>query len=87
MAVTALKISSNGKDNHLLVTTIPTGERECFVQIFMSDDTYMNKGQIAKQFDIDKTELQYHIDLRKDSNDAGHLVAEFCTNPEWNPPT
>jgi hypothetical protein len=83
MATTALVIKENGTEQRLLFMTVPT-ETGVHVDLFLADENFMPIGTPSLGVN-DKFEEDYHKQLRAISSEKGHYVAEYSTNPEWNP--
>lgn len=85
MAATALKIERSGKISHFLMATLP-GETGTDLAFHTTDDKYEINPNLEPKYGVsEKSEDQYHKDLRIDAKKAGEFVPEFSTNPEWNP--
>lgn len=86
MAATALKIPKDGKYTHLFIVSTPIEENKTDVQICLTGDTYVqSKMETLQEFMVEKSEEDYHKSLRKESNEKGHFIRDYSTNPEWNP--
>jgi hypothetical protein len=83
MATTALVIIEEGIEKRILFMTVPT-EKGVDVDLFLADENFIPVGTPSLGVD-DKFEEDYHRQLRAISSDKGHFVAEYSTNPEWNP--
>lgn len=80
MATTAIKVQ--GKN--MLFMTAEKENGEVDVDIFLADDDFLPVGTPSIGY-CDKSEEEYHKELREQANEKGHLIINFCTNPEWNP--
>ena len=86
MAATALKIPKEGKYTHLFVTSTPIEDKKTEVQVHLTGDKYIQSGmESLNGFVVEKSEEEYHKNLRTDSDKKGHFVRDYSTNPEWNP--
>jgi hypothetical protein len=81
MATTALTI--DGKN--FLFMTVPVPNAGVDVDIFTADEEFVAFGMASIGASHQKTEEEYHRDLRKQSKEKGQFVPAGSTNPEWNP--
>ena len=85
MAATAIKISGPGAAICVLVETIPQENDTVIVHINRCEnENFIPTGE-ADATAFEKTEEEYHRDLRQEAALRGHFVASHSTNPEWNP--
>lgn len=54
------------------------------VQIYVCDDKWTPMKEFQRTIDK-RTEEVYHRELRASSQEKGHFVKEYSTNPELNP--
>lgn len=74
-------INADGK--RLVFMTMPS-ESGTFIELSGADENYMAVGESIKSLDP-RAEEDYHTALRKDAAEKGHLVKQYCTDPELNP--
>ena len=84
MAATALRIPKDGKDVNMFFMTVPRENGGLQVDIFLADEEFIPQGQPSFGHS-DLSEEEYHKQLRAEADMKGHLVKDFCTDPEWNP--
>jgi len=94
MATTALKVENPGEEivrvkfmtNPIEVPAKDGNGTKVFldVELHTCDEDFIPKGRTSKTVQ-DRSEEEYHRDLRKQAAEKGHFVAEESTNPEWNP--
>lgn len=94
MATTALKVENPGEEivrvkfmtNPIEVPAKDGNGTKVFldVELHVCDEDFIPKGRTSKTVQ-DRSEEEYHKDLRKQAAEKGHFVAEESTNPEWNP--
>lgn len=84
MPVTSVEIlQKDGSKSKLQFWTqqFPTG---IFVGVRKCDDDWNPVGEPAETTDP-REESAYHKELRQAAHEKGQFVAQFSTNPEWNP--
>ena len=80
MATTALRIDNN----NLMFMTATRPDGHCDVDVYMTNEDFVPMGKPSLSA-VKMTEEEYHKDLRRLASEQGHLVKDFCTNPEWTP--
>lgn len=84
MALTSIKTKwKDEKEVRLQFLTIPA-EKGLYVAVHTCNEEWKPVGPPSESVD-ERTEEQYHKDLRKESSEKGEYVKEYSTNPEWNP--
>lgn len=94
MATTALKLENPGQDSvrvkfmtvYIEAPAKDGNDTKLFldVEVHLCDEEFIPQGRTSKTVQ-DRSEEEYHKDLRKQAAEKGHFVAEESTNPEWNP--
>ena len=84
MATTALTIKTEDVTKNLLFMTVQREDGICDVDIFLCNENHDVMGTPSLGV-ANKTEEDYHKELRLDASAKGHFVPEHSTNPEWNP--
>ncbi len=82
MPVTALKIVSGIAVSRLKISTVQETDKLA-VDTFLCDEEFIPVGNPMMTNDS-RDEETYHRQLRKESKEKGHFIAEESTNPEWN---
>ena len=86
MACTGLEFPSKeegGENKRLKIMTQET-EHGMLVSYYACDAEFIPEGE-AEITVSEKTEEEFHRDLRAQADEKGHLVRRESTNPEWNP--
>lgn len=94
MATTALKMEVPGQEPvriKFMTTLIEAPAKDgngtkvfLDVEVHLCDEEFIPKGRTSKTVQ-DRSEEEYHRDLRLQAAEKGHFVAEESTDPEWNP--
>lgn len=83
MPVTSIKTVQGDKETNLQFLTTSVGEL-LEVEIYLCNDQWIPQIKIGRSID-NRSEEDYHKELRKDAHDREQLVKKYCTDPEWNP--
>jgi len=83
MAVTAIVIIKDGLARRSQFMTLPN-DTHLDVDIYMCDEKFIPAGRPLQGVD-ERSEEDYHRELRKEAKAAGQFDADHSTNPEWNP--
>jgi hypothetical protein len=79
MPLTAINV-----DDTKVVIITQQFDEELSINAYVANDNYIPTGDpVLSSLTINEEE--YHRSFRKEAKQAGHLVPEYCTNPEWNP--
>lgn len=79
MPLTAINV-----DDTKVVIITQQFDEQLSINAYVANDSYIPTGDpVLSSLTIDEEE--YHRSFRKEAKAAGHLVPEYCTNPEWNP--
>lgn len=84
MPATSLKIVNDDAEYRLMFITQQYGENDFTVNIYRCNEDHMPMGEPVTK-DLLGLEDDYHKNLRKESSEKGHFIAQYSTNPEWNP--
>jgi hypothetical protein len=94
MATTTLKVEQPGQDPvrvKFMTTYIEAPAKDgsgtkvfLDVEVYVCDEEFVPQGRTSKTVQ-DRSEEDYHKDLRAQAAEKGHFVPEESTNPEWNP--
>ena len=83
MPVTSIKATQGDKETHLqFITTSIDSLLE--VEIYLCNEQWIPQLKVGRSVD-ERSEEEYHKQLRKDAYDREQLVKKYCTDPEWNP--
>ena len=84
MSQTALLI----KDRKIVIRTTPNPNNKLDIIISNANDEYI--AQVDDQVQVfehdDPNEEDFHRNLRLDAIANGHLIKQYCTDPEWSSP-
>jgi len=86
MATTVVSIPlPDGKKQNLMFSTLPTQEADnvIAVTIYLCTDDYIPSKVLQTTID-QRTEEEYHTQLRKASFERKQFINGHSTNPEWN---
>lgn len=78
-------IVTKNQDVLMFLTGI-NGNDEIELAIYLCDDQLRPYKTLALKVIEDKTEEQYHRDLRQDAEKNGGFVPMLSSDPDWNPP-
>ncbi len=82
MPVTSLEIVDKTIKKIQFITTSIDSLLE--VEIYLCGENWNPISKIGRSID-DRSEEDFHKQLRKDASEKGQLVKKYCTDPEWNP--
>lgn len=86
MATTSLTVKSEtGEDINVTFITAETAENVIVVQVYKTDDDFNPVGTASISVAQFPSEEEYHKQLREEAGKRGQFVADYSTNPEWNP--
>tara|TARA_R110002126_G_scaffold79669_8_gene197700 strand:- start:2451 stop:2735 length:285 start_codon:yes stop_codon:yes gene_type:complete len=84
MAVTALEVNTGITIVKSKVVSTET-EAGLFIQLYRCDDSWKEMGAPREFGEPNKSEEQYHTELRKNASESNHFRQAHSTDPEWSP--
>lgn len=84
MALTSIEM--NWKDGSVRRLQFYTEQHETglYVAVQICNENWKPVGEAAETTDT-REESVYHKELRETATEKGEFVAQYSTNPEWNP--